>query len=196
MLVGARDAEVVALYPAPEPVQVHTAKRDAGSLAVAVAPRGLSVGLSGWQPGLAGVALGYAEAKEATQIAAASGRTGWAVTLDEVLIDHIANSTPHLDRILGQTLRPLIVYDIAHQTALVRTLRTYLEAEFNLTKSAEALHVHPNTVMYRLRRVKELCGRDPHDPDDLLFLYLALKVAQLTPAGGAGERPYERNGNT
>ena len=107
------------------------------------------------------------------------------MTLDEVLIDHIANSTPHLDRILGQTLRPLIVYDIAHQTALVRTLRTYVEAEFNLTKSAEALHVHPNTVMYRLRRVKELCGRDPHDPDDLLFLYLALKVAQLTPAGGA-----------
>jgi DNA-binding PucR family transcriptional regulator len=36
--------------------------------------------------------------------------------------------------------------------------------------------------MYRLRRVKELSGRDPHDPDDLLILFLALKLAELSPA--------------
>jgi DNA-binding PucR family transcriptional regulator len=36
--------------------------------------------------------------------------------------------------------------------------------------------VHANTVVYRLRRVRELTGRDPHDPDDLLLLSLGLKL--------------------
>jgi DNA-binding PucR family transcriptional regulator len=129
--------------------------------------------------------LAYAEAKEAAHIAAAGGVTGRAVSLDEVLIDHIARSTPHVGRILDETLHPLIEYDLRHRTALVETVRTYVETGFNLRRSAEVLHVHPNTVMYRLRRVRELSGRDPHDPDDLLMLFLAMKLAQLGP---------ERNG--
>jgi sugar diacid utilization regulator len=181
LLLGLRDAEVVALYPIAEPAQVHTAKQDAGSLAGAVAPSRLSVGMSGWQPGLAGIPLSYGEAREAAQIAAGSGITGRAVTLDEVLIDHIARFTPHVGRVLDETLHPLVEYDLAHGTALVPTVAAYVDAGFNLTRSAEVLHVHPNTVMYRLRRVKELCGRDPHDPDDLLILFLALKLAELSP---------------
>jgi DNA-binding PucR family transcriptional regulator len=180
-LVGARDAELVALYPVSEPSQIHAAKKDAAALAGTVASRGLSVGLSGWHPGLAGIALAYAEAKEAAQIAAGAGVTDRAVALDEVLIDHIAGCTPHVSRILDETLDPLVQYDLVHQTALVPTVRAYVDAGFNLTRSAEVLHVHPNTVMYRLRRVKELSGRDPHDPDDLLILFLALKLAEVTP---------------
>ena len=187
LLVGARDAEVVALYPVSEPAQVHAAKADAGSLARAFAPRGLSVGLSGWHPGLAGVALAYAEAKEAVQLAVGARITDRAVALDEVLIDHIARFTPHVNRILDETLDPLFRYDLAHQTALIPTVRAYVDAGFNLTKSAEVLHVHPNTVMYRLRRVKELSGRDPHDPEDLLILFLALKLAEVSPAPAPGE---------
>jgi DNA-binding PucR family transcriptional regulator len=61
------------------------------------------------------------------------------------------------------------------------TLRAYVDSGFNLTKSAEILHVHPNTVVYRLRRVKELTGRDPHVPEDLLALYLGLKFTELNP---------------
>jgi hypothetical protein len=182
LLVGVRDSEVVALYPVSEPAQVQLAKHDAGLLAGAVAPRGLSVGLSGWQPGLAGIALAYTEAKAAAQLAAGTGLTGRAVALDEVLIDHIARSTPHVSRILDETLHPLFEYDRAHHTALVPTVRAYVDAGFNLTKSAEVLHVHPNTVLYRLRRVKELSGRDPHNPDDLLILFLALKLAEVSPA--------------
>jgi DNA-binding PucR family transcriptional regulator len=170
------------LYPVSEPVQVHAAKKDAGSLAGAVTSRGWSVGLSGWHAGLAGIALGYAEAREAAQLAAGMGASDRAVALDEVLIDHIARFAPHVGRILDETLEPLLHYDLAHHSALVPTVRAYVEAGFNLTRSAEVLHVHPNTVMYRLRRVKELSGRDPHDPDDLLILFLALKLAEVSPA--------------
>jgi hypothetical protein len=50
------------------------------------------------------------------------------------------------------------------------------------TRAAEALFVNPNTVVYRLQRIKELSGRDAHDLGDLLVLYLALKLEQLNPS--------------
>ena len=103
------------------------------------------------------------------------------MTLDEVLIDHIARYTPYAGRVLEETLQPLVRYDLVHGTSLVQTVGAYIDSGFNLTRSSEVLHVHPNTVMYRLRRVAELSGRDPHDPDDLLILFLALKVAELNP---------------
>jgi sugar diacid utilization regulator len=181
VLVGVRETEVIALYPVEDATEIHTVRVDADSLARALGPSRLSVGMSGWQPGLAAVALSYAEAKEAAQIAAAGGITGRAVTLDEVLVDHIARYTPYAGRVLDDTLHPLIRYDSLHGTSLVQTISAYIDSGFNLTRSSEVLHVHPNTVMYRLRRVGELSGRDPHDPDDLLILFLALKLAQLNP---------------
>jgi DNA-binding PucR family transcriptional regulator len=102
------------------------------------------------------------------------------VAFDEVLIDHMVRSSPHGDRILDGTLRPLLDYDAERQSELVPTLRAYVDSGFNLTKSADLLSVHPNTVVYRLKRIKELSGRDPHDPDDLLLLFLGLKLTELT----------------
>jgi DNA-binding PucR family transcriptional regulator len=60
----------------------------------------------------------------------------------------------------------------------------------NVTKSAEVLFVNPNTIVYRLRRIKELTGRDPHDPDDLLVLSLAMKLADLHPDEVLGTRDF------
>jgi len=67
----------------------------------------------------------------------------------------------------------------AKSAQLVPTLRAYVTCAFNLTRSAELLQVHPNTVVYRLRRIRELSGRDPQDPDDLLLLFLGLKLVEL-----------------
>ena len=88
----------------------------------------------------------------------------------------ILRSTVHSQRLLADTLGPLRAYDAERRTELVATLRAYFEAGYNLTRAAQALNVHANTVVYRLRRVRELTGRDPHDPDDLLLLSLGLKL--------------------
>ena len=180
LLVGMRQGEVVALYPVAAPGDAEAVRQQCAALAEALASERASVGLSGWHAGLAQIAVGYAEADEAVQIALGSAIVGRAVAFDEVLIDHMVRSSPHGDRILDGTLRPLIEYDSDRQSELVPTLRAYVNAGFNLTKSAETLSVHPNTVVYRLRRIKELSGRDPHDPDDLLLLFLGLKLTDLS----------------
>jgi DNA-binding PucR family transcriptional regulator len=116
---------------------------------------------------------------DAVNITASSGIHGHAIGLDEVLVDSMLHSSVSARRILKETLQPLVRYDASRQAALIDTLRAYVGAHLNVTRSAGTLFVNPNTVVYRLRRIKEVCGRDPHDPDDLLVLSLALKLADL-----------------
>ncbi len=180
LLVGMRHGEVVALYPlsgSEEKPAVHEACCEL-SRALGQHQRA-AVGMSAGHQGLASLAASYAEAREAVEIAMGTGIFDRAVAFDEVLIDSIVRTSPHADRILDDTVGPLVRYDAERQAELVATLRAYVDAGFNLTKSAELLRVHPNTVVYRLRRIKELSHRDPHSPDDLLLLYLGLRLTDL-----------------
>ena len=180
LLVGMRQGEVVALYPAAHGIALDQVKQECDALAGALADDDVRIGFSSWHPGMAAIAVGYAEARDAAEIALGAGIRGRAVAFNDVLIDHMVRSSPHGGRILDQTLRPLVAYDRERQGDLVKTLRVYLDSGFNLTRSAETLCVHPNTVVYRLKRVKDLSGRDPYDPDDLLLLLLGLKLAELS----------------
>jgi DNA-binding PucR family transcriptional regulator len=45
--------------------------------------------------------------------------------------------------------------------------------------TAKALHVHPNTVAYRLRRVEELLEIDLGDPQAMLHLQLAFMIESI-----------------
>ncbi|MEX0594595.1 MAG: helix-turn-helix domain-containing protein, partial [Patescibacteria group bacterium] len=57
---------------------------------------------------------------------------------------------------------------------LIVTLEKFLEANLNLTQTAQDLKVHRNTVIYRLDKIKEKIGRDPRDFSDAVELHLAL----------------------
>lgn len=61
---------------------------------------------------------------------------------------------------------------------LIATLRTFLDNESNVSKTATVLHVHRNTVIQRLQRIRSLLEVDLDDPGDRLALRLALR---LTP---------------
>jgi sugar diacid utilization regulator len=179
LLVGVRHGEVIALYPYGDPAEADSVREACCALARDLAAHGASIGMSGAHDGLAKLAVSYAEAREAVEIAVGTGIRGRVIAFDEVLIDSIVRSSRHADRILEDTIGPLVRYDAERQSDLVPTLRAYVDAGFNLTRSAELLCVHPNTVVYRLRRIRELSGRDPHSPDDLLLLYLGLKLINL-----------------
>ena len=184
LIVGMRHGDVVALYPVSGPDGVAAARCECAALVDAL-DIDVAVGIGGWHAGLAATAAGYREALDAADIAEAKGIRDRAVALDEVLVDHIFRSSPYADRILAETMRPVIEYDRAHQCSLVTTLRTYLDTGLNLTLTAKALVVHPNTVVYRLRRIRELSGRDPRSPDDLLILSLAIKFDELRSSSDA-----------
>jgi hypothetical protein len=56
---------------------------------------------------------------------------------------------------------------------LRRTLDALLRAHFDRAATSAALHVHRNTLAYRLRRIEEITGLDLASPRDLARLYLA-----------------------
>jgi GAF domain-containing protein len=60
---------------------------------------------------------------------------------------------------------------------LVKSLRAHLDAFGDVGAAAAALHVHPNTLRYRLRRIKELSGIDIDDPDQRLLAMIQLRLA-------------------
>ena len=70
-------------------------------------------------------------------------------------------------------LGPLLAHDNRH---LLDTLRAYFR-EGAATTAAESLHVHAQTLRYRLRRVRELTGRDPHRPWPRFVLETACAIA-------------------
>lgn len=181
LLVGLRHGEVVALYPFEDAADLDIATQSCCALARDLEGTAVAVGMSGCHRGLTALTVGYGEAKEAVEMAVEMGAHGRLVRFDEVLIDSIVRSSQHSERILDGTVTPLLEYDSEHHSELIATLRAYVDSGFNLTKSAKALCVHPNTVVYRLGRIKELTGRDPHVPDDLLLLHLGLKLVGHGP---------------
>lgn len=76
-------------------------------------------------------------------------------------------------RVLG----PVLEYDEAHGAHFMESLRAFLEENRSWQRAAERLHVHKQTLVYRLRRVESLTARSLSDTGDVADLWLALQAA-------------------
>jgi GAF domain-containing protein len=87
-----------------------------------------------------------------------------------------------------EAIRRLAEYDEQRSTFLLRTLEEFLRRRGNISATAEALYVHPNTLRQRLRRIQELSGVDLRK-EDWLMLEIALKLVRLEGAAGHTSGP-------
>ncbi len=78
----------------------------------------------------------------------------------------------------SQALQELHHYDLKNQSKFISTLYTYLENDGNPYSTAKVLHVHVNTIHYRMKRIAEITGLDLKDPLNKIGLYLELLVQQ------------------
>ncbi|HEU5085934.1 MAG TPA: helix-turn-helix domain-containing protein [Roseiflexaceae bacterium] len=86
---------------------------------------------------------------------------------------------PELWDFYRTTLSALADYDRDQRAELLKTLQAFFEHLGNLARTAEALHVHRNTLLYRLERIRDISGMNLDDPDDRLALWLALKAHRV-----------------
>ncbi|XVQ13549.1 PucR family transcriptional regulator [Spirillospora sp. CA-255316] len=75
-------------------------------------------------------------------------------------------------RLLG----PLEEYDSVRQAELLHTLEVFLSCSGSWNRTATRLHVHVNTLRYRIRRIEELTGRDLGTLEDRVDFFLALRA--------------------
>jgi len=59
---------------------------------------------------------------------------------------------------------------------LLTTLKAFFDNNLSISKTAKTIYAHRNTLLYRLRRVKEITGLDPKNFDDAVQLRIALKM--------------------
>lgn len=76
-------------------------------------------------------------------------------------------------------LEKLRVYDTNHFGELVHTIEQFLRHDCNVKRTAESLHVHTNTLMYRLKRIAEVGGIHMDSMDEKMSLFLELKLHRL-----------------
>ncbi len=91
----------------------------------------------------------------------------------------LLRESPELWEFYRSTLATLVDYDRDQHGELLKTLESFFEHNGNLARTAEALHIHRNTLLYRLMRIKEISGRDPDVAEDRLALWLALKAHRV-----------------
>lgn len=75
--------------------------------------------------------------------------------------------------LLHPALEVLNRYDEENQTEMRKTLTVFLQQERNQLRSAKALHVHPNTLRYRIQRICEMTGLTLSDEAELKYLRLS-----------------------
>ncbi|WP_433064969.1 PucR family transcriptional regulator [Dactylosporangium sp. CS-033363] len=96
----------------------------------------------------------------------------YVATLLDALADQIAAEPDIPD---GPVVR-LRAHDAEHHTAFTETLAAWLDSFGDVIAAAAAVHVHPNTFRYRLKRIAELSGIDLADPGDRFEAMLQLRL--------------------
>ena len=119
-------------------------------------------------------AAGADEAREVVRLACEQERPPGAYTLDDVLLEFLLTRPSDAAVRLEAVLDPL-----EDGPELIATLEGYFGADFDRRRAAANLHIHPNTLDYRLRRVAELTGLSVGTAKGLQVLGAALTIRRM-----------------
>ena len=138
----------------------------------------ITLGVGQYYPALLGLRKSFQDAKLALEVGSKVWGLGRTYHIKRVgMFITLANTTQDRKAELAhQILSPLL-----RDEQLFKTVRAFLGSGLNLTQAAEKLHIHRNTLIYRLDKTKKLVGLDPRHFDDALQIKLGLMFYQETP---------------
>jgi PucR C-terminal helix-turn-helix domain/GGDEF-like domain len=148
----------------------------------------LALGSHAW--GLAGFRSTFREALRARAVAEASPTAGRVVAFDDVAIaalltDHLPDLRTWVRRVLGS-----LADDTESAARLRDTVRIFLQNGSSYTEAAARMHMHKNTVHYRVRKAEEIRGRpftDGRLDVEIALLASELLGSTIVPATGSPE---------
>ncbi|WP_344456137.1 helix-turn-helix domain-containing protein [Actinocorallia aurantiaca] len=108
---------------------------------------------------------------------------------DHLLDLWLASDPALLDEIVERRLGGLMSLPAAKRAVLVETLRVWLESWSTAAEVGRRLHVHPQTVRYRLHQIRERIGDQMDDPEARFGLEAALRALRLRDRGRAASGP-------
>jgi sugar diacid utilization regulator len=180
-IVSARESEVVVVTAAP---------MDARQLAVACLARlselfpaaKVVIGIGGTCRDPRDVARSYAQAERTTQTLQRLGRPGVKGSVSafgDLGILRLLLQVPDLAELrsfAADVLGKLSMHEHEHKSEYLTTLACYFRENNSPQRASRILHVHPNTVAYRVKRIEEITGLRLDNYTDRLIAQVALEI--------------------
>jgi PucR family transcriptional regulator, purine catabolism regulatory protein len=199
-LLRERGDLLAVLLPARESPPVPTVRESLEDARVRLArmlESAATVGLGRRAAGAGGILESYREAEQAARIGNQFLGGNRTIAFEELGVYRLiarVDDPDALDGFRREYLGPLEEYDARHAAELIDTLEGFFTCNGNHAKAAELLHLHRNTLLYRLERIEALTGRDLADAETRLSLQLALKIRRVFPTIRASQPKGHRGG--
>lgn len=109
---------------------------------------------------------------------------------EEFTTDHmidIAFKNIDLKQFCDENLLKLIEYDKSNNTTFASSLHEFLIHERNLAHTAKALHIHRNTLIYRINKIQEITNHDLENSSYRFNLLLSFKILSFLESSALTE---------
>jgi sugar diacid utilization regulator len=183
-IISVRDTEIAVVLPAHGPGGASSRAQKLGTLYVTrlaeLFPEvTTTVGIGGPCRGPEQIRLAYAQARRTVETVRRMGRAGRVVAFGDLGIHRLLLQVPDLAELRGfadEVLGRLRNGDSDQAPVYLATLACYFRENASPQRASRVLHVHPNTVTYRIRRVEEITGLDLGSYRDRLMAQVALEI--------------------
>jgi sugar diacid utilization regulator len=184
-IVSARESEVVVVVTAD--AAPNGPAMDARQLAAACLARlaelfpaaKVVIGIGGTCRDPGEIARSYAQAQRTTQTLQRLGRPGSVAAFGDLGILRLLLQVPELSELrsfAADVLGKLSMHEHEHKSEYLTTLACYFRENNSPQRASRILHVHPNTVAYRVKRIEEITGLRLDNYSDRLIAQVALEI--------------------
>jgi DNA-binding PucR family transcriptional regulator len=182
-IVSAREAEVVVVTAAaPDPRKLGQACL--ARLAELFPGAKVVIGIGGPCKEPEEISRSYDQAHRTTQTLWRLGRTGAVAAFEDLGIHRLLLQVPDLGELrsfAAEVLGKLSEHEHEHKSEYLSTLACYFRENNSPQRASRLLHVHPNTVAYRIKRIEEITGLRLDNYRDRLIAQVALEILDALP---------------
>lgn len=91
----------------------------------------------------------------------------------------VPKSLEDAQKLFDHNLGALYQQDQSRNTRYLTTLKVFLDNDRAWEKSAKQLHIHKQTLVYRMQKIQEITGRKTDTMEDIVELWIALKAGEI-----------------
>jgi sugar diacid utilization regulator len=182
-IVSVRESEVVVVADAaPDPRKLGQACLS--RLAELYPGARVVIGIGGACTAPEDIARSYDQAHRTTQTLWRLGRTGSVAAFEDLGIHRLLLQVPDLAELrsfASEVLGKLAEHEQEHKSEYLATLACYFRENNSPQRASRLLHVHPNTVAYRIKRIEDITGLRLDNYRDRLIAQVALEIIDALP---------------
>ncbi|GAB0103919.1 helix-turn-helix domain-containing protein [Nocardia sp. JMUB6875] len=129
------------------------------------------------------IPVAVVEVQQLLGVAQYGQRDSGVLRFRDLAVEYQLSRPTRVTRLQRNILSPLDVDPVLRET-----LEAYIWHQCSANAAATVLHVHPNTVLNRLRKIAELINLDLNRPRDLMRIFAAIMAANFGPDPAASQR--------